>query len=88
MEKYTADFTPRYGGEDRKAILKSGVEVRWVDIPKYFKNRFLVECINFYWRYREFGFPFGGGWADQLNLHMEVIETLTAIDQVYGNFKL
>lgn len=88
MEGYDAKFKAMYGSKDRKTLLKSGVEVRRVDIPNYFKDKFLVECLNFYWKYKEYGFPFSGGWAEQLNLHMDVINTIKMVDGVYGNVGL
>lgn len=88
MEDYNSSFKPLYGGDDRTTTLKSGVEVKRKDIPDYFKNHFLIECINFFWKYKEFGFPYSNGWAEQLNLHMEIITELTVLDKLYGNVKM
>lgn len=88
MEGYTSDFKPVYGPEDRETILKNGETVRRVDIPEYFKNRNLIEAINFFIKYKNFGFPYSGGWGEQLNLHMDVILLLTQQDAIYGNTKM
>lgn len=87
LEGYDSSFKQLYGSENRTTTLKSGVEVRRVEIASYFKDSFLIECINFYWKYREYGFPFSGGWAEQINIHMEIITALTLIDKEYGNVK-
>lgn len=87
MEGYTSSFKPLYGGNDRKSTLKNGVEVSRNDIPNNFKDKFSIECINFFTKYKDFGFPYSGGWAEQLNLHMEIINTLTSQDKLYGNVK-
>lgn len=88
MEEYDSSFKPLYGLDTRITKLKSGVEVKRKDIPEYFKDEFLIECINFYWKYKEFGFPYSGGWAEQLNIHMEIITLLTTLDKTYGNVKM
>ena len=76
-----------YGGKNRKTILKNGVEVLRTEIADYFKDAFSVECVNFFTKYKDFGFPYSGGWAEQLNLHMEIITLLTSQDKQYGNVR-
>ncbi|MFZ7132247.1 MAG: hypothetical protein ACOWWR_07810 [Eubacteriales bacterium] len=87
MEGYTSSFQPLYGAKDRKQTLKNGVEVIRADIPTYFHDMFSVDCVNFFTKYKDFGFPYSGGWAEQLNQHMEIITTLTSQDKLYGNVK-
>jgi hypothetical protein len=40
--------------------------------------------VKFYLRYKKFGMPYSKGFADQLNKHIEVIETLERLDNIYN----
>lgn len=61
---------------DRVMVLY-GNEIHRAKIPEYFSAE-NVEAINLYTRYKLFGFPFAGGWAEQPARVMDVIETLEA----------
>jgi hypothetical protein len=52
-----------------------GYEVRREDIPSYF-CRDNAERIAFYYRYKTFGWPYAGGWAEQPAGLVDIVELL------------
>jgi hypothetical protein len=49
--------------------------VRRDEIPSYFTEE-NVRRIEFYYRYKAFGWPYAGGWAEQPAGLMDIVELL------------
>ncbi len=64
--------------------LKSNYELKKSEIKEYLTDTETIHMINFYWRYNEFGFPNSGGFAEQKNIHFEIIESLKKLDKIYN----
>lgn len=64
--------TPRDRG--REMVLHDYV-VRRDEIPSYF-NEENTRRIEFYYRYKAFGWPYAGGWAEQPAHLVDIVELL------------
>lgn len=51
----------------------NGVNVERARIPEYL-DEYYFSCVQIWNRYKRFGFPFEGGWAEQPAYIVEVIE--------------
>lgn len=69
--------------QDRVIALKSGLEIKRSDIKEALKDQDAISMINFYLRYKKFGLPHPNGFANQINKHIEVIEVLERLDNIY-----
>lgn len=50
-----------------------GHVVKRHEIPSYF-TEFHTQCIQFYFRYKTFGWPYAGGWAEQPARLFDIVE--------------
>ena len=69
--------------QDRTITLKSGSEIKRSNIKEALQDADSISMINFFFRYKKFGLPHSCGFAEQLNKHIEVIETLERLDNIY-----
>lgn len=69
--------------KDRIISLKSGLEIKRSEIKEAIKDSDSISMINFYLRYKKFGFPHSCGFANQVNKHIEIIEILERLDNTY-----
>jgi hypothetical protein len=51
------------------------IEVERARIPEYFRGE-NAEKMEFYSRYKMFGWPFSGGWAEQPAYLVDIVECL------------
>jgi hypothetical protein len=56
-----------------------------MNIKEALQDEDAVSMINFYLRYKKFGLPYPCGFAEQMNKHIEVIEMLSKLDNIYDN---
>jgi hypothetical protein len=63
-----------------------GVEVLRRDIPGYFTDDY-YSALKVYNRYRRFGLPFLGGWAEQPEWLIELLETFIAVEERAASFQ-
>lgn len=76
--------TPRDVG---RAMVLHGYEIERARIPEYITDDQL-QYIDWWFKWKKFGFPFSGGWAEQPAIYMDVIETLEAeIDKLAAEKK-
>lgn len=52
-----------------------GYAVERARIPEYLKGDY-SQHIEWWLKWKKFGFPYAGGWAEQPAIYMDVIETL------------
>lgn len=52
-----------------------GYEICRKDIPSYMTPR-AYASIDLWQKYKSYGFPFAGGWAEQPAIYMDVIDAL------------
>lgn len=81
-EGYTEHTRRHYGGADRTVDLRSGVTVRFDDIPSYFRDEYLDSAVWFYLRYKSMGLPYPG-WAACPNILVEIVDVLEPLDRLY-----
>lgn len=64
----------------------TGEKVRHDKILSYFDERY-QSCIDLYNRYKRFGLPFSGGWAEQPGYIIEILETFEAVIEMHARSK-
>ncbi len=69
-----AEYEPTEDDVGREMVLYDYIVDR-SKIPEYFDEDTLA-MIQFWQTYKKYGFPHGGGWADQPAVHMEIISLL------------
>lgn len=62
----------------------AGYLIKRRDVPALF-NEFFHAAIEAYDNYKLFGFPHGGGWADQPAVLIDVIKIFKRVEADYGN---
>ncbi|MFA5376861.1 MAG: hypothetical protein WC455_14015 [Dehalococcoidia bacterium] len=74
MEGGWEDYKPKPSDKGRVMVLY-GHEIERSEIPSYlvYDNQ---KKIEFYWKYKVFGWPYAGGWAEQPAYLLDIIELL------------
>ena len=67
-------YKPTERDRGREMILHGNV-VRRDEIPSYFTEE-TTRRIEFYYRYKAFGWPYAGGWAEQPAHLVDIVELL------------
>jgi len=67
-------YKPRESDRDRYFV-RGGQRIHRYDIPSYFCEE-NMRLIGFWLKYRKYGLPYHGGWAEQPAVVMDVIDTL------------
>lgn len=62
----------------------NGVTVERAKIPEYL-NEYYFSCVRIWNRYKRFGFPFDGGWAEQPAYIIEAIEVFDRLVEKNGS---
>jgi hypothetical protein len=78
MEGTWEDFRPTPRDANREMI-RGGQLICRADIPAYLKDSSLREHIQWWVQYRQFGWPFAGGWAEQPAIFFDVIRALEMV---------
>ena len=66
--------------------LPGGYTVAWADILGHFSDTY-DSALRIYNRYKRFGLPYGGGWAEQPGYLITIIESVGAAVELYQDSK-
>ena len=70
--------------EGREIYLqKPKLWIKASEIPAILKNEAGLEAIQFFLRFKRYGLPFSGGWAEQPERLIEIIDILDPVDSIY-----
>lgn len=67
-------------------VLFNGMKVVKADIPSYF-NEYYYSAVMIYNRFKRFGFPWSGGWAEQPEYIVSLCEIFEATIDEHGRVK-
>ena len=77
MSERWTDYVPTSEDKNRTAIIHGAVAYTRGKVHEYL-SRENLEAIDFYNRYRTFGFAYAGGWAEQPARHIDLLYILDA----------
>jgi hypothetical protein len=66
--------------------LFTGVKVKKGEIKNYF-TEYYYSAVSLYNRYKRFGMPFTGGWAEQPEYLIDVIDLFDSTIAAHGEYK-
>ena len=80
------DRTATTWDENQVIVLFTGDVVKKPDIKGYF-NEYYQSAVNIYNRFKRFGLPFAGGWAEQPEYILRICELFDSTMERYQEFK-
>lgn len=77
------DYQPTSRDHIKRPLkLFTGGKVGYDKILSYF-SEWYQSCVELYNRYKRFGLPFSGGWAEQPGYIIEILETFEAVIEMH-----
>jgi hypothetical protein len=74
-------FEPWSWDRDRDIYIHAfGIPILRRDIPGYFTEDY-YNALKMYNRFKRFGLPFGGGWAEQPEWYIELVEAFMEVEE-------
>jgi hypothetical protein len=86
MEGYREYEPTTWDAKKKPLALFNGMTVGRDKILSYF-NDYYYSCLAIYNRFKRFGLPFGGGWAEQPEYVVEIIETIDECVESWSSHK-